>query len=74
MRAIDNVQTVRHAALMALRAQESPSVFDWTPSPDEIAAGCLRVQATWDDVERERRDQYAIDPDMASHLTCTRAI
>ncbi len=30
-----------------------------SPSPEEIRAGCLAVQATWSDVERRRRDMRA---------------
>jgi hypothetical protein len=29
-----------------------------TPTLDEIAAECRKIQATWTPVERERRNQY----------------
>lgn len=33
----------------------------YTPTPEEIAAACLRIQATWSDAERERRLVFKVD-------------
>ncbi len=34
----------------------------WAPTLAEIQEACLRIQATWDDTERWRRNQYKPEP------------
>lgn len=43
---------VREAERLTLRERQRA---EYIPTPAEIEAGCLAVQATWDEAERERR-------------------
>ena len=54
--------TPRHELLAVLRAAETPLEPGWLPTQAEIREACRRIQSTWGDAEREKRNQRPIDP------------